>query len=583
MAENYLIHNDDIIFNRDSLEAFIKLIKRQGINNLDIYSVNDDLLANDKWTTIKTADGKDEFYRNNNTCKELNEKKGYILFINKSKPFGIVNNNNDNSNDNPNILSKRHLYVKSLGDINFYGHSNYTTAVSATNSKPTTVTNGTFVAELNNSYYKVPIQGFNTNGVWTGTCSGAITGKINAVNKDDSSNPITTGTTGQFLRGGNPQAWTNTLEGSFYADKGNIKAGGKTWNSTSEMTANTAERSNGVIGGSGSIYFYSRASSASNTYKRGIYGYDSSGNDQDILSFDTSNNMVIGSKGVTSVIINKARISLVNSNGTTGTTSQFWRGDNSWSNELLVSNSTTGPNLNLKNTYLNHEASGSGSFGTINFNTRVSTSDNALANVAFIQAYAKANKTRCLKLEVHSSDSEAHSCNLLLESGTSTSAVANSFGIATNRATIYGVLQADRVYGAVFNDYAEYRTTIDLEPGRVVIDNDNGSLSCSSERLQPGAQVISDTFGHSMGATDEAQTPLAVAGRVLVYTYQSRENYHAGMAVCSAPNGTVDIMTRAEIKEYPDCIVGIVSEIPQYEEWGTNKVKVDGRIWIKVK
>ena len=144
-------------------------------------------------------------------------------------------------------------------------------------------------------------------------------------------------------------------------------------------------------------------------------------------------------------------------------------------------------------------------------------------------------------------------------------------------------LSALRVYNAVFNDYAECRTTIDLTPGHVVVDQDDGSLACSSKRLQPGAQVISDTYGHLMGETDKAKTPIAVAGRVLVYTYQPRENYHAGMAVCSAPDGTVDIMSRVEICEYPDCIIGIVSEIPQYETWGSDNVKVDGRIWIKVK
>ena len=142
---------------------------------------------------------------------------------------------------------------------------------------------------------------------------------------------------------------------------------------------------------------------------------------------------------------------------------------------------------------------------------------------------------------------------------------------------------AARVFNAVFNDYAECRTTINLTPGHVVIDQDDGSLTCSSKRLQPGAQVISDTYGHLMGQTENATTPIAVAGRVLVYTYQPRENYHAGMAVCSAPDGTVDIMSRAEICEYPDCIVGIVSEIPQYETWGSDNVKVDGRIWIKVR
>ena len=146
-----------------------------------------------------------------------------------------------------------------------------------------------------------------------------------------------------------------------------------------------------------------------------------------------------------------------------------------------------------------------------------------------------------------------------------------------------GGFHAEKVYNAVFNDYAEYRKTIDLEPGRVVVDVDDGSLRCSSARLMPGAQVISDTFGHSMGETDECKTPLAVAGRALVYPYQHRSKYHAGMAVCSAPNGTVDIMTREEIREYPDCIIGIVSEIPDYKTWGTDKVEVNGRIWIKVR
>ena len=144
-------------------------------------------------------------------------------------------------------------------------------------------------------------------------------------------------------------------------------------------------------------------------------------------------------------------------------------------------------------------------------------------------------------------------------------------------------IMGERVYAAVFNDYAECRKTISLSPGHVVIDQDDGSLVCTSVRLQPGAQVISDTYGNLMGETNDCQTPIAVAGRVLVYPYQNRENYHAGMAVCSAPDGTVDIMTREEIRDYPDCIVGIVSEIPQYEKWGSNQVNVDGRIWIKVK
>ena len=45
-------------------------------------------------------------------------------------------------------------------------------------------------------------------------------------------------------------------------------------------------------------------------------------------------------------------------------------------------------------------------------------------------------------------------------------------------------------------------------------------------------------------------------------------------------------MTREEIQKYPDRIVGTVSCVPEYEEWGDRDrgpVRVNGRIWIKVK
>lgn len=146
-----------------------------------------------------------------------------------------------------------------------------------------------------------------------------------------------------------------------------------------------------------------------------------------------------------------------------------------------------------------------------------------------------------------------------------------------------GYFTANRVYNAVWNDYAEFRESKVLTPGLCVQENDDGQLTLADKRLIPGASIISDTYGFSEGKTANANTPVAVCGRVLAYTAQPRENYHAGMAVCSAPNGKIDIMTRAEIQEYPDAIIGIVSEIPQYEEWGTGNIKVDGRIWIKIK
>lgn len=149
---------------------------------------------------------------------------------------------------------------------------------------------------------------------------------------------------------------------------------------------------------------------------------------------------------------------------------------------------------------------------------------------------------------------------------------------------INGVIRAGQVYGAVWNDYAEYRQTKKyVQPGYCVIETGKGDLIKSSERLQPGANIVSDTFGFAIGETEQTKTPLAVSGRVLAYPYEDRDSYQAGDPVCSGPNGTISKMTREEVREYPERIIGTVSEIPSYEIWGTGNVKVNNRIWIKVK
>lgn len=146
---------------------------------------------------------------------------------------------------------------------------------------------------------------------------------------------------------------------------------------------------------------------------------------------------------------------------------------------------------------------------------------------------------------------------------------------------------APSVEGAVFNDYAEYRALKDpiesYEPGYCMTCNRDGKLFRTSSRMQHCEGITSDTFGFSIGRTDEATVPLAVAGRVLVYTSEDPSTYYTGQAVCASKGGRVSKMTDSEIAQNPDRIVGIVSEVPTYETWGTNNTKVNGRIWITVK
>lgn len=159
------------------------------------------------------------------------------------------------------------------------------------------------------------------------------------------------------------------------------------------------------------------------------------------------------------------------------------------------------------------------------------------------------------------------------------------FGSGSGTANV----KAAKVYNAVWNDYAEYRCGEITEGGYCVIETSNGLLQKTTKRLQPACHLTSDTWGTIMGETKDAKTPIAVAGRVLAYPYRAREHYHLGDALCSAPGGTVDIMTREEIREYPERIVGIVSEIPNYEIWhagaqdGDHEIQVNGRIWIYVR
>ena len=226
----------------------------------------------------------------------------------------------------------------------------------------------------------------------------------------------------------------------------------------------------------------------------------------------------------------------IGGSGGTGDAGKFLRGDGAWSDTIV---------------------------GSLKFNA--STANNATTNVKI------SNNDNNGTISSGSGTSLTYSIN-------TAAAIYTKGGIAAEKN-----IWAAKVFNAVFNDYAECRKSTIISAGYVVIDQDDGTMIPSNERLQPGAQVVSDTYGHLMGMTEGAKTPIAVAGRVLAYTYRPREEYHAGMAVCSAPGGTIDIMSREEIRDYPDCIIGIVSEIPDYDIWGSDNIKVNGRIWIKVR
>lgn len=170
--------------------------------------------------------------------------------------------------------------------------------------------------------------------------------------------------------------------------------------------------------------------------------------------------------------------------------------------------------------------------------------------------------------------------NTTASTSTTTGAVTIAGGLG-----VAGDIYANHVYGAVWNDYAECRESNEfIDAGYVVKENGDDTLSLADGRLIYGCSIVSDTFGFMIGETDKAHTPIAVSGRVLAYPYENREvfRHNIGCFVCSGPNGTVSLMDKEEVWNHPEAIIGQVSAVPDYEYWGNN-VKVNGRVWIKVR
>lgn len=172
-------------------------------------------------------------------------------------------------------------------------------------------------------------------------------------------------------------------------------------------------------------------------------------------------------------------------------------------------------------------------------------------------------------------------------SGVDSSSTTTGTMVVTGGVGVSGNIYAANVYGAVWNDFAEFREGPANIPGYVFSEVGDDTIELSRRRLQPGSMICSDTYGFAIGETDKAITPIAVAGRVLAYPMEDREEYryHIGGFVGASENGRVTIMTPDEVRNYPESIIGTISAVPDYEEWGAegHKVRVDGRVWIKVR
>ena len=168
--------------------------------------------------------------------------------------------------------------------------------------------------------------------------------------------------------------------------------------------------------------------------------------------------------------------------------------------------------------------------------------------------------------------------NKTASSSTTTGAVKISGGLG-----VAGDIYANKVYGAVWNDFAEYRTYkySKPNPGQVVVECGDDTVKLCDHRLSKGAMITSDTAGIVIGQKTKG-IPVAVAGRVLAYTDKPRDTFEVGDAVCSGKDGTISRMRWWEKLLFPDRILGVVSCIPNYGVWGTGDIEVNNRIWIRI-
>lgn len=202
----------------------------------------------------------------------------------------------------------------------------------------------------------------------------------------------------------------------------------------------------------------------------------------------------------------------------------------------------------------------------------------ATGNPVACTAYSSATNIRAATVNIHDDTTSK-----LFVLGATTTGYTSIY----RESSVY--MQNNVLMGAAWNDYAEFRQSKEnkiIEPGRVVYENGDDTLSISNDRLMRGCSIVSDTYGFGIGESEEAQLPIAVSGRVLAYPYEDREEFknHIGWPVCSGPNGTVSIMTEEEEMKYPSRIIGIISAVPDYKVWhGGVDVVVDRRVWIKVR
>lgn len=168
--------------------------------------------------------------------------------------------------------------------------------------------------------------------------------------------------------------------------------------------------------------------------------------------------------------------------------------------------------------------------------------------------------------------------DLLLQSPTPSGALSTSPAPS-------GDFMANRVWNAVWNDYADFQKLNDtLIFGMCYRDTSDGATLCTERCQRSVIGVATDTFGIAVGqgVHPDAQVPIAVAGWVLAFV---DKEYECGTPLTNDEKGYLTEMTLQEKRDYPERLVAIYKKKELNLTFGTEgkEIQVNGRHWVKVK
>jgi hypothetical protein len=155
--------------------------------------------------------------------------------------------------------------------------------------------------------------------------------------------------------------------------------------------------------------------------------------------------------------------------------------------------------------------------------------------------------------------------------------VGGTAGATTGTGTVY----AGKVYGAVWNDIADYLEVdhdIKVEFGRVYVRDAKGQTRLSKKRCEKGViGIASDTYGMSVGKKGKGkkEIPIALAGIVLAYV---DKEYISGTPLVCTKEGK---LTKAGFFDRSHNIIAKYYKPEKQKKW--NGVVVNGRHWVKIK